>query len=186
MGDRRALTARPHRPFTPNSARWTISGGSSAAAQEQGLEIALDLAFQCSPDHPYVKQHPEWFMHASGWNHSICRKSSQKISGHLSAEFRKRPSGAALWQELKDVVVHWIDQGVRIFRVDNPHTKPFPFWHWLIAEVKREYPDVLFLAEAFTRPKVMYCLAKLGFHPVLHVFRMAEDKVGADRSISPN
>jgi starch synthase (maltosyl-transferring) len=133
-----------------------------AAAKARGLEIALDLAFQCSPDHPYVKQHPEWFTTRPDGTIQYAENPPKKYQdiyplNFESAEYR------ALWNELKAVVMHWIEQGVRIFRVDNPHTKPFPFWYWLIPELKRQYPDVLFLAEAFTRPKVMYYLAKLGF-----------------------
>ncbi|MGC4096947.1 MAG: alpha-1,4-glucan--maltose-1-phosphate maltosyltransferase [Nitrospira sp.] len=131
-------------------------------AQEQGLEIALDLAFQCSPDHPYVSQHPEWFVRRPDGTIQYAENPPKKYQDIYPLNFES-DQWAALWQELKDVVVHWVDQGVRIFRVDNPHTKPFAFWHWLIEEVKRDHPDVLFLSEAFTRPKVMYRLAKVGF-----------------------
>jgi len=131
-------------------------------AQEQGLEIALDLAFQCSPDHPYVKQHPEWFVQRPDGTIQYAENPPKKYQDIYPLNFES-DRWDDLWRELKDVVVHWIDEGVRIFRVDNPHTKPFAFWQWLIAEVKRDQPDVLFLAEAFTRPKVMYRLAKLGF-----------------------
>ena len=133
-----------------------------AAAKTRGLEIALDLAFQCSPDHPYAKQHPEWFTTRPDGTIQYAENPPKKYQDIYPLNFESTEY-PALWNELKDVVVHWIAQGVRIFRVDNPHTKPFPFWHWLIPELKREYPDVLFLAEAFTRPKVMYYLAKLGF-----------------------
>ncbi|MET0514067.1 MAG: alpha-1,4-glucan--maltose-1-phosphate maltosyltransferase [Nitrospiraceae bacterium] len=132
------------------------------AAKTCGLEIALDLAFQCSPDHPYVKQHPEWFTTRPDGTIQYAENPPKKYQDIYPLNFESAWY-PALWKELKDVVVHWIVQGVRIFRVDNPHTKPFPFWHWLITEVKREHPDVLFLAEAFTRPKVMGYLAKLGF-----------------------
>ncbi len=131
-------------------------------AQEQGLEIALDLAFQCSPDHPYVKHHPEWFVQRPDGTIQYAENPPKKYQDIYPLNFES-DQWASLWRELKEVVGHWIDQGVRIFRVDNPHTKPFAFWHWLIAEVKRDHPDVLFLAEAFTRPKIMYRLAKLGF-----------------------
>lgn len=133
-----------------------------AKAQEQDLEIALDLAFQCSPDHPYVKHHPEWFVQRPDGTIQYAENPPKKYQDIYPLNFES-DQWAPLWRELKEVVVHWIDQGVRIFRVDNPHTKPFAFWEWLIAEVKRDHPDVLFLAEAFTRPKVMYRLAKLGF-----------------------
>ena len=133
-----------------------------AAAKKRGLEIALDLAFQCSPDHPYVKQHPEWFTTRPDGTIQYAENPPKKYQDIYPLNFESAEH-RALWNELKAVVMHWIEQGVRIFRVDNPHTKPFSFWHWLIPELKREYPDVLFLAEAFTRPKVMYYLAKLGF-----------------------
>ena len=131
-------------------------------AQEYGIEVALDLAFQCSPDHPYVREHPEWFQ----WRHDgtvqYAENPPKKYQDIYPLEFESR-AWRELWEELKSVAIFWIEQGVRIFRVDNPHTKPFAFWEWLIAEVKRDYPEVIFLAEAFTRPKVMYRLAKLGF-----------------------
>jgi starch synthase (maltosyl-transferring) len=133
-----------------------------AKAQEQGLEIALDLAFQCSPDHPYVKEHPDWFRRRPDGSVQYAENPPKKYQDIYPLEFETE-DWRALWRELKSIVTYWIDQGVRIFRVDNPHTKPFPFWEWLIADVKREHPDVLFLSEAFTRPKVMYRLAKLGF-----------------------
>jgi starch synthase (maltosyl-transferring) len=131
-------------------------------ANEQGLEIALDLAFQCAPDHPYVKQHPEWFVQRPDGTIQYAENPPKKYQDIYPLNFES-DQWDVLWRELKAVVLHWIDQGVRIFRVDNPHTKPFAFWQWLIGEVKRDYPDVLFLSEAFTRPKVMYRLAKLGF-----------------------
>ena len=131
-------------------------------AKEQGLEVALDLAFQCSPDHSYVKHHPEWFVQRPDGTIQYAENPPKKYQDIYPLNFES-DRWEDLWRELKNVVVHWIDQGVRIFRVDNPHTKPFAFWQWLIVEVKRDYPDVLFLSEAFTRPKVMYRLAKLGF-----------------------
>lgn len=131
-------------------------------AKEQGLEIALDLAFQCSPDHPYVKHHPEWFVQRPDGTIQYAENPPKKYQDIYPLNFES-DQWIPLWRELNAVVVHWIEQGVRIFRVDNPHTKPFAFWQWLIAEVKRDHPDVLFLSEAFTRPKVMYRLAKMGF-----------------------
>lgn len=145
-------------------------------AQEQGLEIALDLAFQCSPDHPYVRQHPEWFVQRPDGTIQYAENPPKKYQDIYPLNFES-DQWAALWQELKDVVVHWVDQGVRIFRVDNPHTKPFAFWHWLITEVKRDHPDVLFLSEAFTRPKVMYRLAKLGFTQSYTYFAWRQTKL---------
>ncbi|MFH1951422.1 MAG: alpha-1,4-glucan--maltose-1-phosphate maltosyltransferase [Pseudomonadota bacterium] len=133
-----------------------------ATAKGHGLEIALDLAFQCSPDHPYVKEHPEWFRMRPDGTIQYAENPPKKYEDIYPFDFEteKRED---FFLELKGVVLFWIEQGVRIFRVDNPHTKPFGFWEWLISEIKRDYPDVLFLSEAFTRPKVMYRLAKVGF-----------------------
>ena len=133
-----------------------------AKAAERGIEIALDLAFQCSPDHPYVKEHEEWFRHLPDGSIQYAENPPKRYEDILPLEFENEHSDE-LREELKSIVVYWIAQGVRIFRVDNPHTKPFPFWEWLIEEIRREFPDTIFLAEAFTRPKVMYRLAKLGF-----------------------
>ena len=131
-------------------------------AAELGLEIALDLAYQCAPDHPYVREHPEWFKARPDGTIQYAENPPKKYQDIYPFDFETE-SWRELWHELKSVVDHWIAQGVRIFRVDNPHTKPFPFWEWMIHEIKSEHPDVLFLAEAFTRPKIMVRLAKLGF-----------------------
>jgi starch synthase (maltosyl-transferring) len=133
-----------------------------SSAKTKGLEIALDLAFQCSPDHPYVKQHPEWFTTRPDGTIQFAENPPKKYQDIFPLNFESE-AFPELWKELRAVVQYWIDQGVRIFRVDNPHTKPFLFWKWLIADIKDRYPDILFLSEAFTRPKVMYHLAKLGF-----------------------
>jgi starch synthase (maltosyl-transferring) len=133
-----------------------------AKAGEHGMEIAIDLAFQCTPDHPYVKEHPEWFRWRPDRTVQYAENPPKKYEDIYPLNFESE-KWQELWAELKEVVLFWIDQGVRVFRVDNPHTKPFHCWEWLIGEVKRDYPDVIFLAEAFTRPKVMYQLAKLGF-----------------------
>jgi starch synthase (maltosyl-transferring) len=126
------------------------------------MEAAVDIAFQCAPDHPWVTEHPSWFRKRPDGSVQYAENPPKKYEDILPIEF-ETPDWRALWEELKKVLLHWIAQGVRIFRVDNPHTKPFGFWEWLIAEIKREYPEVIFLAEAFTRPSVMYRLAKLGF-----------------------
>jgi starch synthase (maltosyl-transferring) len=131
-------------------------------SHEYGIEVALDLAFQCSPDHPYVKQHPEWFRWRPDGTVQYAENPPKKYQDIYPLEFDTE-NWQGLWEESKSVVLFWIDQGIRIFRVDNPHTKPFAFWEWLISEVKSDYPEVIFLAEAFTRPKIMYQLAKLGF-----------------------
>ncbi|MGH9430248.1 MAG: alpha-1,4-glucan--maltose-1-phosphate maltosyltransferase [Terriglobia bacterium] len=129
---------------------------------EFGVEVALDFACQCSPDHPYVKEHPEWFRRRPDGSVQYAENPPKQYQDIYPFDFES-DQWQELWQELKSVVLFWIDQGVRIFRVDNPHTKPFVFWEWLIREIKAAYPEVLFLAEAFTRPAVMYELAKLGF-----------------------
>jgi starch synthase (maltosyl-transferring) len=131
-------------------------------ARSFGIEIALDLAFQCAPDHPYVNQHPQWFKHRPDGSVQYAENPPKKYQDIYPLDFES-DDWRALWEELKSVVEFWIAQGVMIFRVDNPHTKPFGFWEWLITEVKRVNPEVIFLAEAFTRPKVMHRLAKLGF-----------------------
>src|SRR5208282_3075142 len=112
--------------------------------------------------HPYVREHPEWFRQRPDGSLQYAENPPKKYEDIYPFDFETE-AWRELWEELKDVALFWIRRGVRIFRVDNPHTKPFPFWRWLIEEVQEEYPDVIFLAEAFTRPKVMYDLAKLGF-----------------------
>ena len=133
-----------------------------AKARQYGIEIALDIAFQCSPDHPYVKEHPEWFHWRPDNTVQYAENPPKKYEDIYPLEFETE-NWQQLWEELKSIVLFWIEQGIRIFRVDNPHNKPFRFWEWLITDIKMSYPDVIFLSEAFTRPKVMYQLAKLGF-----------------------
>lgn len=133
-----------------------------AKAQEYGIEIALDVAFQVSPDHPYVHEHPDWFYWRPDGSVQYAENPPKKYEDIYPINFES-DRWRELWEELKSVFLYWIEQGVRIFRVDNPHTKPFAFWEWLISEIKRGYPEVIFLSEAFTRPKVMYRLAKLGY-----------------------
>jgi starch synthase (maltosyl-transferring) len=131
-------------------------------AQEYGIEIAMDIAFQCAPDHPYTKEHPEWFRWRPDGTVQYAENPPKKYEDIIPFDFQTAP-WRELWEELRSVVFYWINQGIRIFRVDNPHTKPFRFWEWLIHEVKKDHPEVIFLSEAFTRPKVMYHLAKSGF-----------------------
>jgi len=133
-----------------------------AQGDKLGLEVALDLAYQCAPDHPYVKEHKDWFRLRPDGTVQYAENPPKKYQDIYPLDFETE-KGTELWEELKSVVLYWIEQGVRIFRVDNPHTKPFEFWEWMIADITQRYPDVLFLAEAFTRPKPMYELAKLGF-----------------------
>ena len=136
--------------------------GLLAKSRELGIEIALDLAFQCAPDHPYVKAHPLWFKHRPDGSVQYAENPPKKYQDIYPLDF-ETVDWRALWDELKSIVDYWIAEGVRIFRVDNPHTKAFGFWEWIINAVKRDQPDVIFLAEAFTRPKLMHALAKLGF-----------------------
>ncbi len=132
------------------------------AARKHGMEVALDFAVQCSPDHPYVKQHPEWFTFRPDGTIKYAENPPKKYQDIVNVNFES-PDAQGLWEELRDIVLFWVDAGATIFRVDNPHTKPFAFWEWLIASVKTKHPEVIFLSEAFTRPKVMHALAKLGF-----------------------
>jgi starch synthase (maltosyl-transferring) len=132
-----------------------------ARAQELGMEIALDLALQCAPDHPWATEHPEWFTTRADGSIAYAENPPKKYQDIYPLNFDNDPAG--LSAEVLRVVLHWVEHGVKIFRVDNPHTKPFDFWEWLIAEVKKTHPDVLFLAEAFTRPAIMHELGRIGF-----------------------
>ena len=133
-----------------------------AAAAALGLEVALDFAIQCAPDHPWVREHPEWFRFRPDGTIKYAENPPKKYQDIVNVDFYN-PDRTGLWTELCDTVMFWIDEGVRIFRVDNPHTKPLPFWRWLIGEVKLRCPEAIFLSEAFTRPKMMQALAKVGF-----------------------
>lgn len=176
-GSNNSVSAEPDAVGSP----WAIGGGDGGhiaihpelgtlndfrrlvtRAHELGIDLALDIAFQASPDHPYVAEHPEWFRGRPDGTIQYAENPPKKYQDIYPFDF-ETGDWRKLWEELKDVVCFWAEQGVRVFRVDNPHTKPFHFWEWLIAEVKRDYPEAIFLAEAFTRPKVMYYLAKLGF-----------------------
>jgi starch synthase (maltosyl-transferring) len=132
------------------------------AAAEHGIELALDIAFQCAPDHPYVTEYPEWFRTRPDGTIQYAENPPKKYQDIYPFDFETE-SWPELWEELKGVIQFWVDQGIRIFRIDNPHTKPFSFWEWLIPEIKRDCPEAIFLAEAFTRPKALYGLAKRGF-----------------------
>jgi starch synthase (maltosyl-transferring) len=176
-GPNNTLTPGPDDPGSP----WAIGGpeGGHAAvhpqlgtladferlvarARDHGIELAMDVAFQCSPDHPYVREHPEWFRHRPDGTIKYAENPPKKYQDIYPLDF-ECADWQALWEELLEVVLFWVGRGVRIFRVDNPHTKPFRFWEWLIARVQERHPDVIFLSEAFTRPKVMRYLAKGGF-----------------------
>lgn len=134
-----------------------------AAAHDNGLEIALDFAINCSPDHPWMKKNPEWFAWRPDGTIQYAENPPKKYEDIVNVDFYADKARPALWEALRDVVLFWIDNGVKAFRVDNPHTKPLPFWEWLIADVRARHPDVIFLAEAFTTPNLMYRLAKSGF-----------------------
>jgi starch synthase (maltosyl-transferring) len=151
-----------HKAIHPQLGTLTDFKDLISEAKKFDLEIALDIAFQCTPDHPYVKEHPEWFRKRPDGSIQYAENPPKKYQDIYPIDF-ENDDWEALWNELKSIIEFWCEQGVRIFRVDNPHTKAFPFWEWAIAEIKKNYPDALFLAEAFTRPKVMYRLAKLGF-----------------------
>ncbi len=176
-GRNNALQAGPDDPGSP----WAIGsaeGGHRAihpalgtfddfhrlllAAREHGLEIALDFAIQCSPDHPWIREHPEWFDWRPDGTIKYAENPPKRYQDIVNVHFYG-DALPTLWFELRDVVLFWVERGVRIFRVDNPHTKPVPFWEWLIREVQRRHPEVIFLSEAFTRPKMMKKLAKAGF-----------------------
>ncbi|MFP4489037.1 MAG: alpha-1,4-glucan--maltose-1-phosphate maltosyltransferase [Bacteroidales bacterium] len=131
-------------------------------AADYGIELALDIAFQCSPDHPWVKEHPQWFMVRPDGSLQYAENPPKKYEDIYPLNF-ETDDWKALWEELKSVFLHWIDQGIKIFRVDNPHTKSLRFWGWVIEEIKKEHDDIILLSEAFTRPKLMYQLAKQGF-----------------------
>ncbi len=133
-----------------------------ARASNYGIEIALDIAFQVSPDHPYVKEHPEWFRYRPDGTIQYAENPPKKYQDIYPFDFASE-DWWRLWQELESIIEFWIEHGIRIFRVDNPHTKALPFWEWLIANIKQDYPEVIFLSEAFTRPHPMYRLAKIGF-----------------------
>lgn len=176
-GRNNAVTAEPGDPGSP----WAIGGAAGGhkslhpelgtvedferfieKAGEYGIDVAMDIAFQCSPDHPWVKEHPEWFRWRPDGSVQYAENPPKKYEDILPINF-ETDDWENLWHELYSVFEYWVEKGVRVFRVDNPHTKPFPFWEWVIGELKGEYPDLIFLSEAFTRPKIMYRLAKLGF-----------------------
>jgi starch synthase (maltosyl-transferring) len=178
-GRNNALTAGPDDPGSPY-AIGSADGGHTdihgelgtlsdfrrllAAAARQGLELALDFAVQCSPDHPWLKQHPDWFAWRPDGSIRYAENPPKKYQDIVNVDFYASGAVPELWEALRDAVRFWADEGVRIFRVDNPHTKPLPFWQWLIADIKATYPETIFLAEAFTKPKMMYRLAKIGFN----------------------
>ena len=176
-GANNSLTCRPGEPGVPYAIGGP-AGGHCAVEPElgtledfewllgeiraRGMEVALDFALNCSPDHPYVKDHPEWFFHRPDGSIKYAENPPKKYEDVYPLDYHN-PEWNALWNELRDVLLFWAERGVRIFRVDNPHTKPVAFWEFAIAEVQAKFPDVIFLSEAFTRPKMMQVLAKVGF-----------------------
>ncbi len=186
-GKNNSVEARPGEPGSP----WAIgnkNGGHKAVhpelgtiedfqqliykAHEHGIEIAMDIAFQCSPDHPYVKEHPLWFRHRPDGTLQYAENPPKKYEDIYPLNFETE-DWENLWEELKSVFLFWIDKGVKIFRVDNPHTKSFNFWGWAIQSIKKEHPDVIFLAEAFTRPKGNVQFGQTGFYTIVHLFYLA-------------
>ncbi|WP_419828263.1 alpha-1,4-glucan--maltose-1-phosphate maltosyltransferase, partial [Sphingomonas sp.] len=147
-----------------------------AAARAEGLEIAIDFAIQCSPDHPWLKEHPGWFAWRPDGSMKYAENPPKKYQDIVNVDFYAPDAVPALWCALRDIVLLWAREGIRTFRVDNPHTKPLPFWQWMIGEVRRQYPDAIFLAEAFTRPAMMYRLAKIGFSQSYTYFTWRDDK----------
>ncbi len=146
------------------------------AAGEHGLEVAIDFAIQCSPDHPWLKDHPGWFAWRPDGSMKYAENPPKKYQDIVNVDFYASDAVPALWNALRDVVLLWIDHGVKTFRVDNPHTKPLPFWEWMIGDVRAKHPDAIFLAEAFTRPAMMYRLAKIGFSQSYTYFTWRDGK----------
>ncbi len=146
------------------------------AAAALGITLALDFAIQCSPDHPWLKDHKDWFNWRADGSLRYAENPPKKYEDIVNVDFYAPDAKPGLWIALRDIVQFWIDQGIRLFRVDNPHTKPFPFWEWLIADIKSRHPDAVFLAEAFTRPKIMYRLAKIGFSQSYSYFTWRNSK----------
>ena len=189
-GRNNAVTCEPGDPGVP----WAIggeAGGHKAVepslgtledfdwlqkeVRKRGMEIALDFAINCSPDHPYVKEHPEWFYKRPDGTIKFAENPPKKYEDIYPINFRCE-NWRELWAEMKSIVLFWAERGVRIFRVDNPHTKPVAFWEYLIEGVREKYPDAIFLAEAFTRPKMMKSLARAGFNQSYTYFTWRNSK----------
>ncbi|BCT33639.1 alpha-1,4-glucan--maltose-1-phosphate maltosyltransferase [Pseudomonas protegens] len=177
-GRNNALTAAPGDPGSPYAIGSEEGGHEAihpqlgslddfrrlvAAAADHGLEIALDFAIQCSQDHPWLKQHPGWFNWRPDGTIKYAENPPKKYQDIVNLDFYAADAIPSLWLELRDLVIGWVEEGVKTFRVDNPHTKPLPFWQWLIGDVRRQYPEVIFLAEAFTTPAMMARLGKVGY-----------------------
>lgn len=152
-----------HEAIHPELGTWEDFRNMRDAAKAMGIEIALDFAIQCAPDHPWLQEHPEWFNWRPDGTVKHAENPPKKYQDIVGVNFYAPKATPNLWIALRDIVMLWAKEGVRAFRVDNPHTKPLPFWEWLIKEVQTRYPDTIFLSEAFTTPKMMYRLAKVGF-----------------------
>ena len=190
-GHNNALTASPGDPGSPYAIGADEGGHDAihpllgtledfhalmAAVRAHGMEIAMDFAVQCSPDHPWLKQHPGWFAWQPDGSLKYAENPPKKYEDIVNVDFFALDAVPALWEALRDVVLFWVAQGVRVLRVDNPHTKPVSFWQWMIASVKACHPEVIFLSEAFTRPKRMYHLAKIGFSQSYSYFTWRNSK----------
>ncbi|HUH86648.1 MAG TPA: alpha-1,4-glucan--maltose-1-phosphate maltosyltransferase [Pusillimonas sp.] len=194
-GRNNALSAQPEDPGSPYAIGSAEGGHESIhpelgtlgdflelleEARAHGLELALDFAIQCSPDHPWLTEHSSWFNWRADGSLRFAENPPKRYEDIVNPDFYQgalQPKArASLWRALRDAVLYWIEQGVRIFRVDNPHTKPLPFWEWMLGEIHARHPDVIFLSEAFTRPKMMYRLAKLGFSQSYTYFTWRNDK----------
>ncbi len=151
-----------HDALNPDLGTWKDFDALVAAARDAGLELALDFAIQCSPDHPWLTEHPEWFNRRPDGTLKYAENPPKRYQDIYNVNFDSE-DWQGLWAALRDVVLGWCARGIRLYRVDNPHTKSVPFWEWLIAEVRSEYPDTVFFAEAFTSPAMMTTLAKIGF-----------------------
>ncbi|MCC2977454.1 DUF3416 domain-containing protein [Sphingomonas sp. PL-96] len=192
-GPNNTLTAGPDDPGSPY-AIGSAEGGHDAihpqlgspddfarlveAARAHGLEIALDFAIQASPDHPWLTEHPGWFAWRPDGSMKYAENPPKKYQDIVNVDFYGPDAVPGLWTALRDVILLWVERGVKTFRVDNPHTKPLPFWEWMIGEVRAQHPDVIFLAEAFTRPSMMYRLGKIGFSQSYTYFTWRDDKQG--------
>ena len=150
------------------------------AAAGYGIELALDIAIQCSPDHPWLHEHPEWFSWRSDGSVKCAENPPKKYEDIVNVEFYNPGALPSLWVAWRDVIEKWIGEGIRMFRVDNPHTKPLPFWQWLIADIRSRHPDAIFLSEAFTKPAMMYRLAKIGFTQSYTYFTWRNHKAELD------
>ncbi len=191
-GRNNSLTAQPDDPGSPYAIGGEAGGHDALhpelgsfddfarlvqAAHDHGLEIAIDFAIQCSPDHPWIAQHPDWFDWRPDGTLRYAENPPKKYEDISNVSFYREGALPSLWLALRDVVLFWVKHGVKIFRVDNPHTKPLPFWEWMIGEVQHRHPDTVFLSEAFTRPKMMKRLAKLGFTQSYSYFTWRNTKV---------